>query len=91
MVASQGRERVSPFADPPHEFEADCAHRVDAQWIVAKRDWREAKRRHSQKQNPHQFPKDQTASTSSNEEEDDGTYNKDMDAMRCILFLHGGM
>ncbi|KAH6914019.1 lipase/esterase [Coprinopsis sp. MPI-PUGE-AT-0042] len=53
---------------------------VDAQWIVAKKDWREAKRRH--KQRGEAYP-----ASNPNEE---GTYVKDMDAMRCILYLHGG-
>jgi hypothetical protein len=53
---------------------------VDAQWIVAKKDWREAKRRH--KQRGEAYP-------ASNQNEE-AAYVKDMDAMRCILYLHGG-
>ncbi|TFK23134.1 alpha/beta-hydrolase [Coprinopsis marcescibilis] len=51
---------------------------VDAQWIAARKDWQEAKRRHKQKGD--------TYSAS----DEDLPYNKDMDAMRCILYLHGG-
>ncbi|EAU91257.2 lipase/esterase [Coprinopsis cinerea okayama7 len=51
---------------------------VDAQWIAAKKDWREAKRRFKQRGEKY---------STANEE---GTYAKDMDAMRCILYLHGG-
>jgi hypothetical protein len=58
---------------------------VDGQWIVAKKDWREAKKK---EKNPTQK---QSQSTTDSSEEEEGIYNKDMDAMRCILFLHGGV
>ncbi|KAF5326623.1 hypothetical protein D9611_000275 [Ephemerocybe angulata] len=62
---------------------------VDGQWIVAKKDWKEAKRRDKQRRES-QPPQERKESTSTSGEEDNETYNKDMDAMRCILFLHGG-
>lgn len=62
---------------------------VDGQWIVAKRDWREAKKRDKQHRQSQPTPK-QSQSTTDSAEEDEGAYNKDMDEMRCILFLHGG-
>lgn len=60
---------------------------VDGQWIVAKKDWREAKQRDKQRAELH-IPPSKPSTTSSTDE--DSTYNKEMDAMRCILFLHGG-
>jgi len=60
---------------------------VDAQWITAKKDWLEAKKKYKM-QNPKPIP-----SFEGSEEkrfENEGTYEKDMDAMRCILYLHGG-
>lgn len=62
---------------------------VDGQWIVAKRDWREAKKRDKMHRQGQPASK-QSQSTTESTEEEEGTYNKDMDEMRCILFLHGG-
>ncbi|KAJ7496886.1 hypothetical protein FB451DRAFT_1209127 [Mycena latifolia] len=58
---------------------------VDAQWITAKKDWQEAKRRYkmSQKsQTKPDAPVDPTA--------DSAPYEEHMDEMRCILYSHGG-
>lgn len=61
---------------------------VDAQWITAKKDWEESKRRHER-----QWAKGFTHSSSNPEVGDakhEAVYDKDMDASRCILYLHGG-
>ncbi|KAG7449721.1 alpha/beta-hydrolase [Guyanagaster necrorhizus] len=57
---------------------------VDCQWITAKKDWREAKRRYKmqQKTKSDVDPVQETGEAT--------TYDKDMDEMRCILYLHGG-
>jgi hypothetical protein len=54
-----------------------------------KKDWREAKKRHKAQaqmgvNSPTSPPPESSRSG------DNGIYNKDMDAMRCILYLHGG-
>ncbi|KAF7362269.1 Abhydrolase-3 domain-containing protein [Mycena venus] len=59
---------------------------VDAQWVTAKKDWQEAKRRHKM-QNKSKIsaeapPVDPAA--------DSAPYEEHMDAMRCILYSHGG-
>lgn len=64
---------------------------VDAQWITAKKDWQEAKRRHKM----HEKARASDAMPSGNEKStdngvDSGKYEKDMDEMRCILYSHGG-
>jgi hypothetical protein len=62
---------------------------VDAQWITAKKDWLEAKKKYkTQYQNPKPTPSFVGSEEKSFENE--GMYDKDMDAMRCILYLHGG-
>jgi hypothetical protein len=62
---------------------------VDAQWITAKKDWLEAKKKYKmQSQNPKPIPSFEGSEAKSFENE--GMYDKDMDAMRCILYLHGG-
>ncbi|KAF9529730.1 hypothetical protein CPB83DRAFT_811822 [Crepidotus variabilis] len=62
---------------------------IDAQWITAKKDWEEAERK--RKQEHKQKLKDGLASPPPTENHrPDGVYEKDMDAMRCILYLHGG-
>jgi hypothetical protein len=64
---------------------------VDAQWITAKKDWKEAKRRH--KMHREQKLKDLPSPppTEHVKGKPEAVYEKDMDAMRCILYLHGGM
>ncbi|RDB24709.1 AB hydrolase superfamily protein C4A8.06c [Hypsizygus marmoreus] len=60
---------------------------IDAQWITAKKDWREAKRRHKM----HQKAKETIGVPLSDEKVfDSGVYEKDMDELRCILYSHGG-
>ncbi|KAF9071674.1 hypothetical protein BDP27DRAFT_1418782 [Rhodocollybia butyracea] len=54
---------------------------VDAQWITAKKDWQEAKRRYKEREKTRAEPLDQA---------EDATYDEDMDTMRCILYAHGG-
>ncbi|KAJ6497643.1 hypothetical protein C8R45DRAFT_983709 [Mycena sanguinolenta] len=58
---------------------------VDAQWITAKKDWQEAKRRYkmqNKSKTPAQAPVDPEA--------DSEAYEEHMDEMRCILYCHGG-
>ncbi len=63
---------------------------VDAQWITAKKDWLEAKKKYKmQYQNPKPVPPFM-GSEEDKSFENEGMYDKDMDAMRCILYLHGG-
>ncbi|KAF8806587.1 alpha/beta-hydrolase [Phlegmacium glaucopus] len=62
---------------------------VDAQWITARKDWEESKRRHKlqrEKGSTHSSPGVPEAADASKE----AVYDKDMDATRCILYLHGG-
>ncbi|KAJ8520189.1 hypothetical protein ONZ45_g2950 [Pleurotus djamor] len=61
---------------------------VDAQWIAAKKDWREAKRRYKMQEKAKQTPDLNRASVGENQ--DSGEYEEEMDEMRCILYLHGG-
>ncbi|KAJ4483550.1 hypothetical protein J3R30DRAFT_3285414 [Lentinula aciculospora] len=59
---------------------------VDAQWITAKKDWQEAKRRHKDKEKTQRDEKHEPIIDQS----ENATYNQDMDTMRCILYAHGG-
>lgn len=66
---------------------------IQAQWITEKKDWQEAKRRHKmQKDQASNDPSPPVINVKegSNSSSDSGAYDKDMDAMRCILYLHGG-
>nr|GAT56166.1 predicted protein [Mycena chlorophos] len=58
---------------------------IDAQWIAAKKDWQEAKRRH--KQNQQQQPSPTPTPDAS---ADSDVYEPHLDQMRCILYSHGG-
>ncbi|KAJ3927816.1 MAG: hypothetical protein NXY57DRAFT_903201 [Lentinula lateritia] len=59
---------------------------VDAQWITAKKDWQEAKRRYQDRGNTQRDEKHEPMLDQS----ESATYNQDMDTMRCILYAHGG-
>jgi len=64
---------------------------VDAQWIIAKKDWKEAKRKHKMHREQHSKDLPSPPPTEHAKGKPEGVYEKDMDAMRCILYLHGGM
>lgn len=90
MVASSRRQRVgisiSPSSptDPPIDS-------VDAQWMTAKKDWEELKRKHKARERSAKEDAEPTrAASDGGEAPPEGTYDKNMDAMRCILYLHGG-
>ena len=58
-----------------------------------KKDWQKAKKRHKMQQQTRLGVHSVSISRSESEEGgrmDSGVYDKDMDAMRCILYLHGG-
>ncbi|TFK44941.1 hypothetical protein BDQ12DRAFT_641990 [Crucibulum laeve] len=63
---------------------------VDGQWITAKKDWREAKRRYKMQQQQKGTNSTRPSEATKEKEVDPGCYEKDMDEMRCILYLHGG-
>jgi hypothetical protein len=58
---------------------------VEAEWVTAKKDWQEAKRKYKERQSTGLKQPDQPA-----EGEVSDTYLPSMDEMRCILYLHGG-
>lgn len=55
---------------------------VDAQWIVAKKDYHKAKKRRKE------WEKERVRRETLENEE--STYMPEMDEMRCILYFHGG-
>ncbi|KAG6840751.1 hypothetical protein C0991_004601 [Blastosporella zonata] len=61
--------------------------RVDAQWITAKKDWENAKRRMKMQE---KAKEPEPVDPSTEKGPDCGIYEKHMDAMRCILYSHGG-
>ncbi|EGO26401.1 hypothetical protein SERLADRAFT_414458 [Serpula lacrymans var. lacrymans S7.9] len=70
---------------------------VDAEWITARKDWREAKKRtkayeKQKKSSTDPSPKGKSDTDLEGEEPSNGTdtYNEEMDEMRCILYAHGG-
>lgn len=77
------------------------ARRVDAEWIAAKKDWKEAKRRHKMAQEKERCDSAEHNRASSSAPDDaqqqagvasdaSSHYQPEMDEMRCILFAHGG-
>ncbi|KAI0332971.1 alpha/beta-hydrolase [Cubamyces sp. BRFM 1775] len=61
---------------------------VDAEWIVAKKDWQEAKKRQKAREASTDGPASLDAGNPS--QEMPATYQPEMDQMRCILYAHGG-
>ncbi|KAF7296117.1 Abhydrolase-3 domain-containing protein [Mycena kentingensis (nom. inval.)] len=68
-------------------WQARIVRGIDAQWITAKKDWREAKQRQKQK-----MPEatGETPADGVDPANDSAPYEKHMDDMRCILYSHGG-
>lgn len=101
---------------------------MDAEWLTAKKDWQEAKRRAKEQQEPHkqglkknrslsirlngkpkaaepvvpevldgdnnvggEVPRAKKEGSQDDDDEPNGTYQPEMDEMRCILYPHGGM
>ncbi|KAI9062340.1 alpha/beta-hydrolase [Trametes sanguinea] len=67
---------------------------VDAEWIVAKKDWQEAKKRQKARQASTGSPSPDAGGPSldagNTSQEMPATYQPEMDEMRCILYAHGG-
>ena len=60
---------------------------MDAEWIVAKKDWQEAKK----KQKARGMSSDGApVDNGSTQQELPPQYQPEMDQMRCILYAHGG-
>ena len=68
------------------------ADSIDAQWVVAKKDWKEAKKKYKE-QEKHKDAKEAGRKPEAVDlgDPESGTYHQDMDEMRCILYAHGGM
>ena len=88
MVASSWCQRVS-FCYVIWSLFYKTFYSVDAQWITAKKDWKESKRRHKL-QRSKEFTDFSSAGPEAGQSKNDATYDKDMDATRCILYFHGG-
>ena len=60
---------------------------MDAEWIVAKKDWQEAKK----KQKARGMSYDGAPVDNGNTQQDlPPQYQPEMDEMRCVLYAHGG-
>ncbi|CCL99228.1 uncharacterized protein FIBRA_01243 [Fibroporia radiculosa] len=65
---------------------------IDAEWLTAKKDWAEAKRRRKAQQKEKGKAKDAHKAATSDDlgQEMPAVYDPEMDKMRCILYAHGG-
>ncbi|KAH9856007.1 alpha/beta-hydrolase [Lenzites betulinus] len=64
---------------------------IDAEWIVAKKDWQEAKRRQKARDaSTDGGTPSLDAAAAQQPQEMPETYQPEMDEMRCILYAHGG-
>ena len=73
---------------------------VGGEWIVTKKDWKEAERREkskerrdrsNEKKERERPPQESnTTDSASTEDTSEPNYTPDMDEQRCILYLHGG-
>lgn len=59
---------------------------VDAQWIIARKDYQLYKKRRKQEQDEREKRVE-----ASGDAEKDSVYEPEMDDLRCILYFHGGM
>ena len=89
MVAGEGFRWVSITITPfTSKALIGYANSIDAQWIVAKKDWKEAKKKYKEQEKYKDAKKPEAVDLGDLEP---GTYQQDMDEMRCILYAHGGM
>lgn len=63
---------------------------IEAQWITAKRDWREGKKRYKMQQQYNTDANGDLSNDGGESSEDSCKYEEAMDGMRCILYFHGG-
>lgn len=63
--------------------------RIEAQWITAKKDWREAKKRYKA-QRKAEANGTKVPNYNAESQEETFTYEEAMDDMRCMLYIHGG-
>ena len=64
---------------------------IDAQWIVAKKDWKEAKKKYKEQEKHKDMKKECKSEAVDLDQLELGTYQQDMDEMCCILYTHGDM
>lgn len=74
--------------------------RVDAEWITARKDWQEAKRKYKAQQRKESKEMStgeagtasvpETPPVEGKDDESEAGYSPDMDEMRCVLWSHGG-
>ena len=62
--------------------------RIDGEWIVAKKDWQEVKKRQKTKGSSGMSMSMDNASPPGSGPQ--AEYKPEMDEMRCILYAHGG-
>ena len=97
VVASARCQRVSLHPSKVNELHL-ATSRIDAEWITAKKDWHEAKRRHKAREKGRPSTSDGPKSQPSMDPSGGGgvrqdaseNYQPEMDEMRCILYAHGG-
>ncbi|KAH7883288.1 hypothetical protein F5I97DRAFT_1903823 [Phlebopus sp. FC_14] len=65
---------------------------IDAEWITARKDWQEAKKRRKEYERKKTGLNTSPPTVNSSEglPETSGAYDEDMDQLRCILYAHGG-
>jgi len=64
--------------------------RIEAQWITAKKDWREAKKRYKAQREAEANGIEVPNHHSGESPEEPLKYEEAMDDMRCVLYCHGG-
>ena len=91
MVAGSRHQWVSgPFRFYLFPIYGFCLTSVDGQWITARKDWKEAKRQHKMRKGQTDESRSHDSTPPAESGKDQGLYEKNMDTMRCILYLHGG-
>ncbi|KAG6902758.1 hypothetical protein C0995_011906 [Termitomyces sp. Mi166 len=94
ITAFGGEEAAKRVVGGVNWWQVRGINGVDAQWITAKKDWENAKRRTKMQEKVKEASDGSlpAVSTDSSQEKvaDSGTYEKHMDEMRCILYSHGG-
>lgn len=93
IQALGGQEQAAKIAGGIRWWQVRGVKGIDANWVVVKKDWVQAKKNQKERERQRQASSGSQRGKSTEDvpEEEDATYSSDMDSMRCMLYIHGGM
>lgn len=93
IQALGGEEQAAKVTGGTRWWQVRGLKGIDANWIVVKKDWVQAKKNQKERERQRQASSGSQQGHGQEDapEEENATYSSDMDSMRCMLYIHGGM